>query len=83
MLLNTGWSSAHIHDFLKASSAQDELDNSQMHSAVSEEINMSNATSTGIEHTKEICRNPSSIFSADADRNLRLKLTAVLFNLFI
>lgn len=51
MLLNTGWSSAHIHDFLKASSAPDELDNSQMHSAVSEEINMSNATSTGIEHT--------------------------------
>lgn len=41
MLLNTGWSSAHIHDFLKASSAQDELD----------EINMSNATSTGIERT--------------------------------
>lgn len=32
---------------------------------------------------KKICRNPSSIFSADADRNLRLKLTAVLFNLFI
>lgn len=53
MLLNTGWSSAHIHDFLKASSAQEELDNSQMHSAVSEEINMSNATSMGIERTKK------------------------------
>lgn len=53
MLLNTGWSSAHIHDFLKASSAQEELDNSQMHSAVPEEINMSNATSTGIERTKK------------------------------